>query len=50
LVAPAKQLSSADTVCLAITGAADKKTLAHPGRATAVNCSHQSPWYTHCHV
>ncbi len=38
VVAPAEQLNSPDTVRLAVTGAAGKKTLAHPGRATAVNC------------
>ncbi len=44
VVAPAKHLNSADAVCLAITGAAG--TLAHPGRATTVNCWYQSPLLT----
>jgi hypothetical protein len=38
VVAPAEQLNSPDTVCLAVTGTAGKKTLAHPGRATTLNC------------
>ncbi len=33
MVAPAERLNSPDTVCLAVRGAAAKKTLAHPGRA-----------------
>jgi len=36
-VAPAGRLDPPDTVCLDVTGAAGKKTLAHPGRATTVN-------------
>ena len=37
MVAPAGRLDPPDTVCLAVTAAAGKKTLAHPGRATTVN-------------
>ena len=37
MVAPAGRLDPPDTVCLAVTGPAGKKTLAHPGRATTVN-------------
>jgi len=36
-VTPAGRLDPPDTVCLDVTGAAGKKTLAHPGRATTVN-------------
>jgi hypothetical protein len=38
MAAPAEQLNSPDTVCLAVTGAVGNKTLAHPGRATVLNC------------
>ncbi len=39
MVTSAAQLNAPDTVCPAVTRAPDKRTLAHPGRATASNCS-----------
>jgi hypothetical protein len=44
MVAPAEQLNSPDTLCLTVTGAAGKKTLAHPGCAAPI-----SLWFMNHH-